>query len=188
MVRGEGPGWPAEFPLSPHPLELFGALVGLVPVVVAGVVLLVWFTSRRPRTPASTDRAVAAAGHDPANPPTTAVGQWNAEVTREGHLPLTSGRRGTIRVENGWVGFHEAAAVEPTWIVPANQVLAGKNSLLAQSEVWFVSPATGRVNLTVSHEHINRFMDNDLKDLRERRYADEFLWLLAHAGAAVVAR
>jgi len=38
---------------------------------------------------------------------------------------------------------------------------------------------------TVSHEHINLIMDNDFKDLRERRHADEFLWMLHQSGARV---
>ena len=166
-------------------MTVVGALMALLPLLFVGAVVLIWYATRKPRVPAGTDQAVAAAGHDPARPPADPVGQWNAEVTPEGSLPLTSGRRGTIRVENGWLGFHEGGATEPTWIVPANRVQAGKNSMLAQSEVWLVSEQTGRVNLTVSHEHINRFMDNDFKDLRERRYADEFLWVLAQAGAAV---
>lgn len=161
-------------------------LMGMIPLLVAGGILLAYFLSRRPRVPASTQQAVAAAGFDPTRTPASPVGQWFAEVTPDGSLPLTSGRRGTVRVENGWLGFHEGGAAQPTWIVPANQVQAGKNSMLAQSEVWLVSPPTGRVNLTVSHEHINRFMDNDFKDLRERRYADEFLWVLGQAGAVVV--
>jgi hypothetical protein len=185
-VAAESPGWPDGFALLPHPFEVFGWLVGLVPLVFVALVLYLVLGSRRPRVPASTVQAVAAAGFDPTRPPATPVGQWFAEVTPDGSLPLTSGRRGTVRVENGWLGFHEGGAAQPTWIVPANQVQAGKNSMLAQSEVWLVSPPTGRVNLTVSHEHINRFMDNDFKDLRERRYADEFLWVLGQAGAVVV--
>jgi hypothetical protein len=72
-------------------------------------------------------------------PPTTPVGQWNAEVTPDGSLPLTSERRGILRIENGRLGFHQDGAAESTWIVPASQVPAGKNSLLAQSGAAVVS-------------------------------------------------
>ncbi|MEO6019979.1 MAG: hypothetical protein ABIP45_06990 [Knoellia sp.] len=51
--------------------------------------------------------------------------------------------------------------------------------------MWIESSETGRLNLTVSHEHINLIMGNDCKDIRERRYADGFLWMLHQSGAAV---
>ena len=166
-------------------VSLVSVAFAVLPVAAIVVVVLVLVRTRRPGVPASVDRAVAAAGFDPANPPERPVGQWNAEVTPQGRLPLVAGRRGVLRIENGWVGFHHEGADEPTWLVAANRVRAGRNTMLNQSEVWFESEPTGRVNLTVSHEHINRFMDNDFKDLRERRYADEFLWLLAQSGAVV---
>lgn len=165
---------------------LFGSLMGVLPLLAVGAVVFLYVRTRRPRVPTSTAQAIAAAGFDPARPPTSPVGQWNARVSAQGTLPI-SGSGGQIRLENGWLGFHSEGAVAPTWIVPANQVRAGKNSMLAQSEVWIESGATGRLNLTVSHEHINLIMNNDFKDLRERRYADEFLWMLHQSGAQVVA-
>ena len=63
---------------------------------------------------------------------------------------------------------------------------AGKNSMLERQEVWVEAPGWGRLNLTVSREHINQWMDNDFKDLRERRYADQFLWMLGSQGAVIV--
>lgn len=183
-------GWSDTFPLLPHPAELlfgsFGALVGLLPLLGVGAILLVWLRTRRPRVPTSTVQAVAAAGHDPARAPERPVGQWNARVTPQGKLPIL-GEGGQIRIDNGWLGFHFEGAEQPSWIVPTTHVRAGKNSLLAQSEVWIETPTTGRLNVTVSHEHINLLMDNDFKDLRERRYADEFLWLLHQSGAQLVA-
>ena len=151
-----------------------------------GAIVLIFVRTQRPKVPASTMRAVAAAGHDPARPPARPVGQWNARVSPQGTLPLFGGG-GQVRIDNGWLGFHPEGAEQPEWIVPTTQVRAGKNSMLAQSEVWLESAQTGRINLTVSHEHINLFMDNDFKDLRERRYADEFLWLLHQSGAQVIA-
>ncbi|MFC7488632.1 hypothetical protein ACOCJ7_07935 [Knoellia sp. CPCC 206453] len=117
--------------------------------------------------------------------PGDATGSWNAVVTSEGKHPNFSGQRGHLRIENGWLGFHEENAEQPTWVVPANQLRGGRNTFLAMSEVWLESAETGRVNLTVSHEHINTFVDNDFKDMRERRYAGEFLSMLAHYGAQV---
>lgn len=159
---------------------------GLLPLLFVGAIVLIFVRTRRPKVPASTMQAVAAAGHDPARPPARPVGQWNVRVSPQGTLPLLGGG-GQIRIDNGWLGFHPEGAEQPAWIVPTTQVRAGKNSMLAQSEVWLESAQTGRVNLTVSHEHINLFVNNDFKDLRERRYADEFLWLLHQSGAQVVA-
>ena len=164
---------------------IFGSLASLLPLLFVGAIVFLYLRTRRPRVPASTARAVAAAGHDPARPPARPVGQWNARVSTQGTLPI-AGSGGQVRIENGWLGFHSGDAVTPTWLVPANQVRAGKNSMLAQSEVWIESSQTGRLNLTVSHEHINLVMNNDFKDLRERRYADEFLWMLHQSGAQVV--
>lgn len=168
--------------LLPHPGEL---IAGLFPMLLlVGVVVFVVVRSRRPRMPSQTWQAVAAAGYDASAPPTHPVGQWNAQVIPDGSLPA-SGERGTIRVENGWLGFHPGGGPEPSWMVPAAQVRAGKNSLLSTAEVWLESPATGRLQLSVSHEHIDVFVGNQVKDLRERRHADEFLWLLAQSGAVV---
>jgi hypothetical protein len=167
-------------------IGLVGAVVGLLPLAVAGIVLVLWLRTRRPRVPASVGAAVAAAGYDPVAPPGTPVGQWNAQLSPGGGMVLPGQQVGVLRVENGWLGFHPAGPQSPpTWVVPAHQVRAGKNSVLARQEVWLETPATGRVNATVSHEHINQWMGNDLKDLRERRYADEFLWVLHQAGGAV---
>lgn len=165
---------------------LFSLAIGAVPLVGAAILLVVWARTRRPKVPVSVDRAVAAAGYDPAAPPPQAVGRWNAQVSTGAVLVAPGSGLGFLRLENGWLGFHENGSVEPTWIVPATSLRAGKNSLLARNEVWLDHPRLGRLNLTVSHEHINQWMRNDLKDLRERGYADEFLWLLHHAGAVVV--
>ena len=174
----------------PHPAEwifgTFSVLTGLVPLLAVGAVLLIWLRTRRPNVPTSTAQAVAAAGHDPARPPAAPVGQWNARVTPSGKLEI-AGDGGTVRIENGWLGFHSGQAPTPTWIVATNRVRAGKNSMLSQGEVWIETEQTGRLNLTVSHEHINLIMSNDFKHLRERRYADEFLWLLHQSGAQVIA-
>lgn len=103
----------------------------------------------------------------------------------QGTLPIL-GEGGVVRIDNGWLGFHLEGAEQPSWIVATCQLRAGKNSFLAQSEVWIESDSTGRLNLTVSHEHINLISRNDFKDLRERRYADEFLWLLHQSGAQII--
>lgn len=163
---------------------LFSGLIGAIPLLFVGGVVLLWLKTRQPRVPTSTAQAVVAAGHDPSRAPVRPVGQWNARVSAQGKLPIFGGG-GHIRIDNGWLGFHPEGAEQPAWIVPTTHIRAGKNSMLAQSEVWLESAETGRVNLTVSHEHINLFMNNDFKDLRERRYADEFLWLLHQSGAQV---
>lgn len=166
-------------------IGLLGLGLPSLPLVAIGIGVVVWLVTRRPGVPRSTTQAVVAAGHDPSRPPARPAGQWNARVSAEGTLPL-AGEGGHVRIDNGWLGFHPDGAPQPSWIVPTSHVRAGRNSMLAQSEVWVESERTGRLNLTVSHEHINLLMGNDLKDLRERRYADEFLWLLHQSGALVV--
>ena len=162
-------GWPDGFALLPHPGEL---LAGLFPMLLlVAVIAFVVVRSRRPRVPSHTSHAAA-------------VGEWNAQVIPDGSLPL-SAERGTIRIENGWLGFHAGGAPQPSWMVPVAHVRAGKNSGLSTAEVWLESPTTGRLQLSVSHEHISVFVGNDVRNLRERRHADEFLWLLAQSGAVV---
>ena len=176
--------------LNPHPMEigfgLISVVTGLFPLLLVAGGVLLYVRTRRPRPPASTHQAVAAAGYDPNHPPAWPVGQWNTQVTPDGSLPLFGGR-GVLHLENGWLGFHPEGSTEPAWVVAASSVRVGKNSMFATSEVWLDSEQTGKVQLTVSHEHINQVMTNDLKDLRERRYADEFLHLLHRSGAQVVA-
>jgi hypothetical protein len=162
--------------------------VGALPLLGIGALALGWYLTRRPRPPVSVDRAVAAAGYDPAAPPPRPVGRWNAQVSRSSLFLAPGSGLGHVRLENGWLGFHEGGAPTPTWVVPAASVRAGKNSVLSRQEVWLEHAELGRVELTVSHESINQWMRNDLKDLRERSTADEFLWLLHHAGASVVAQ
>lgn len=175
--------------LTPHPMEIGFGLVsfvmGLFPLLVVAGGVLLYLRTRRPRLPASTTQAVAAAGYDPNHPPAWPAGQWNTQVTPDGGLALFGGR-GVLRLENGWLGFHPDGVEAPAWVLPARSVRAGKNSMFATSEVWLDSEQTGKVQVTVSHEHINQVMSNDLKDLRERRYADEFLYLLHQSGAQVV--
>lgn len=129
-------------------------------------------------------KASGAPGFVPVTPG-VANGTWNALVTEEGKHPNFSGQRGHVRIDNGWLGFHVDNAEQPTWIVPTNHFRGGRNTILAMSELWLESPDTGRINLTVSHEHINALVNNDFKDMRERRYAGEFLAMLARYGAQV---
>ena len=167
-------------------MELVGLLTGLFPLLVVAGGVLLYARSRRPRLPASAAPAVPHTGDAAGAPGGWPLGQWNAQVTPDGNLPLFKGR-GLRRLENGWLGFHPDGSAEPAWVVAAASVRAGRNSMFATSEVWLDSEQTGKVQLTVSHEHINQVMTNDLKDLRERRYADEFLHLLHRSGAQVVA-
>ncbi|MCW2833771.1 MAG: hypothetical protein JWN68_1724 [Nocardioides sp.] len=51
---------------------------------------------------------------------------------------------------------------------------------------WPSGPETWQTAaVNVSRERINRIMENDFKDLRERGYADEFVACLAAHGARV---
>jgi hypothetical protein len=174
-----------DTPLLPDVLGWAGDLDGLFwvrPVLFVVAVVVVWVVTRQLRVPTSTAPAVVASGHDPARPPATPVGRWNARVTQHGYREL-HGDSGVIHLENGWLGFHLAGVPTPTWIVPTNRVRAGKYSVLSQAEVWIDSEETGRLNLTVSHEQIPVVVGYDLRNRGQRRHADEFLWLLHQSGA-----
>ncbi len=186
MVAGAAAG--TDGPLLPDVLdwarELQGLFSSLLPILLGLGVLALWFGTRRLRVPASTAPAVLAAGYDPARPPPTPVGRWNARVTEHGYREL-HGHSGVIHLENGWLGFHLAGVPRPTWIVPTTHLRAGKYSVLSQAEVWIDSEETGRLSLTVSHEQIPIVVGHDLRNRGQRRHADEFLWLLHQSGARV---
>lgn len=154
--------------LLPH---LFSSAVGLVPLVGVGLVLLIWWRTRRvPAPPRGT-----------VLPPSDS---WHAQVSTTSTL-FVHGGLGTIRVDAGVLSFRPAVAGEPAWSVPVHTLRAGRNSMLSRQEVWIEAPGWQRIEITVSREHINQWMGNDVKDLRERRQADQFLWMLGSYGAAI---
>ncbi len=151
--------------------DLFSYAVGLIPLLGAALLVFVWLRTRR----------VNAAPADVVLP---AADQWHAQVSSS--TMFVRGGLGTISVASGHLAFQPDVPGEPAWSVPVPTLLAGKNSMLERQEVWVEAPGWGRLNITVSREHINQWMENDFKDLRERRYADQLLWMLGAAGATIV--
>lgn len=154
-------------------------LVTILLPLAALVIALVVFGRRTPRIQAPFAGAPGAPGGLPT------AGQWHAQLSAPGAM-LLHGGYGTVDVSRGMVTFTPAEPGRQGWAVPAPHVRAGLNAMLLTQELWLETPTTGRVALTVSREHINRFMGNDLKHFRERGYAKEFLATL-HANGGIVA-
>lgn len=111
-------------------------------------------------------------------------GAWNAEIGGGG--VLGGATYGVVTVSRGMLSLTPEGATAPTWSVPCAHVAAWKQAggMFAVSTVGLHGPM-GQVDLTVSREHINRFMTNDLKQMRRGADADEFLRCLAACGARV---
>ncbi|MHA7985794.1 hypothetical protein ACX9R5_08305 [Rathayibacter sp. CAU 1779] len=143
--------------------------------IVALVVVLVVRMSRNPST-----RAV-----QPGSPAAFGNGSWNAHVRRDGHLDPLSGF-GTLTLGNGWLTFAPDDGTVQGWSVPSVSFGVWSNFVLANSDLGIDSQPTGRLQLTVSHEHINRMSQNDFKMLRQRDTAAEFVQAMRAAGATIL--
>ncbi len=97
---------------------------------------------------------------------------------------LRPSRLRVIRLESGLLSFTPDGAAAPVWTVPCDQLVADRRSYfsLDGGDVQLSGPM-GVVRCAVSTEHINRFSTNTAKDLRERRYAAQFVALLHAHGA-----
>lgn len=149
-----------------------------VPLVFAAIVAIILFAGRA--------RPVPGLGpHAPAHqePPT---GDWNAQLLPMGGFAGFGSTYGTVRIGLGTVTFTPDGATAPAWSVPCQQVAVRKHGLLSLdgADLELAGPM-GRVRLVVSRERINRLSANDLKAMRERGYADEFIWTLQANGAGV---
>jgi hypothetical protein len=159
-----------------------GIGVPLFIALVIGIILLVG----RARPVAGLGVQVA----PPAGPgaPQRVRGTWNGEILGEGGLGAIGGTMastfGSFHVEDGWLSFTPVDAAEPAWRVPGHTVVGRRRGLVtidgADVELW---TPVGHLRCNVSREHINRISRNDIKDGRERGYAQEFLWALGANGA-----
>ncbi len=173
-------------------VALVGGLLTVVPLAVIGVAVWLVLRSRRstvrrgPMQPYTSPAQGAGAprGLPVPAPGSSPRGQWYAQVTPAGDLPVFQGH-GTLSLYDGWLAFVPDGQTDPVWTVAATEVGASKRSLLSAGDVDLHTPQTGAMTLTVSHERINRVVGNDLKALRERGYAEEFLGMLATAGGRV---
>ncbi len=158
------------------------ALVVAVPVGLALIIGIIVLAGRaRPRP-----------GLGTLGPSTTlnASGVWNGEVLGDGVLGATGGTLGstfgTMRIDAGALSFTPDGATTPAWSAPCATVCGRRRTMLALNgadmELWGQS---WRLRCNVSREHINRFSRNDIKSMRQRRYANEFLRALASNGARI---
>lgn len=154
-------------------LNLLTSLV--LPLVLLGV-WVTWLVRRR-RTSPPIPPVVG--------PAPQGTGRWYAQLTAPGAM-LVRGGYGQLELTGGRLVFHPDDPGAAPWSITTAWIRAGRHHLLMTQELWLESPELGRVDLTVSREHINRFMSNDLKHLRERGYAQEFLAVLrAHGGTVL---
>lgn len=113
-------------------------------------------------------------------------GAWNGQVLGNGvtgRLGGTLGSQyGVLRIDHGTLTFTPDDSPGPAWSIPCHQVAARSGSMfsIAQVELW-----TPQVQLrcNVSRERINRISQNTLKEMREPRYAREFVDTLVAQGA-----
>lgn len=160
-------------------------IIRLVPVAMAALGLLAIILivrSRRARLPSLPPAAPGALGPQAMVPGQWPRGEWNAKVDAGGFRPFSG--FGRVHLADGRLSFVPDRG-EGGWEVATAGIRAGKNTALSSAEVWLIEPSVGQLNLTVSREHINRLSDNDFKDVRERRYADEFLYALHLSGATI---
>jgi hypothetical protein len=125
----------------------------------------------------------------------SAAGQWNGEILGTGAMGAIGGTLGStfgvFEVRGGHMVFTPDDAAAPTWTTPCNVLTVAKRGLLALNGAdvsisWPTGPGVWHTaSCNVSREKINRFMENDFKDMRERGYADEFIACLAANGARV---
>ncbi len=153
-------------------------------LLVVGILLIAF--KRRPQRRGWAPQQQQHVSAQPAGPGSLPfAGEWNAAVVPEGS-GLLSVRRdyGIIRLESGLLSFTPDGAAAPVWTVPCNQLVADRQSYfsLDGGDVQLSGPM-GVVRCAVSTEHINRFSTNTAKDLRERRYAAQFVGLLHAHGA-----
>jgi hypothetical protein len=161
------------------------AALGFAAIAVL-VGLILFFTGRRRPEPGL--GVAGSPGVYPGSyvPTAPAAGTWNAEILGDGVIGALGGtvssQFGTVHVENSSMTFTPEGGA--SWSLPCSNLLIGKRGFLAidGSDVIIESPR-GPLRMNVSREHINRVMENDFKDFRERGYADEFLWVLQANGA-----
>jgi hypothetical protein len=112
-------------------------------------------------------------------------GRWAGQVRAGSSWTQLFAQYGTIYLDAGWLTFIRDGESTPAWQVPVPTITASQYTVFANSSLRLSSPTTGELKVTVSQERINRFSRNDFKTLRQRRYAGEFLQLLAQSGARV---
>ncbi|WP_205474428.1 hypothetical protein [Nocardioides sp. SYSU D00038] len=157
-------------------LLVVGAL-GLL-VVVAGAVALVRSFRSPPAVPPG-----------PVPPLAPAVAStWNLEVLGGGVIGAMGGTLnaiyGTLHVDDGRASFTVDGATGPAWTVACRDLHVIRQGLgpFAVASLRLVGPM-GEIRCNASREHLNRVVDNPVKDLRESGYADALARALSAHGA-----
>lgn len=154
--------------------------VGLGFAIIGGILLVVAL-NKKVEQPGAVPPADLAPG-------TTAYGRWNAQVVGEGLLGAGIGAHfGVLDVTDQHLAFVLEGAAQPEWRVPCHAVEVRKRGFLELdgADLELAGPM-GVLRCSVSREHLNRFMTNDFKSIRERGYADELVAVLAANGARVL--
>ncbi len=160
------------------------AVLFLVGLVVVG--RLRGVEEARPPAPFASRGSVPEAG---------AAGRWNAEILGAGVMgaagsTLTS-TFGVFEVCDATLTFTPDGADAVGWTTPCRTLGVTGRGLMSLdgadvSLTWPTGPgAWHTVSCNVSGERINKVMGNDFKDVRERRYAAEFIACLGANGARV---
>lgn len=123
------------------------------------------------------------------------AGRWNGEILGTGALgaigSTLSSTFGVFEVRNGVMTFTPDGAAAPDWTSRCPALVVAKKGFMSFDSAdvsisWQSGPGVWQTAAcNVSRERINRLMDNDFKDLRERGYASEFIASLAANGARV---
>lgn len=122
-------------------------------------------------------------------------GRWNGEILGTGALGALGSTLGStfgaFEVHEGVMRFTPEGAAAPDWTTPCNALVVAQRGFMTLNSAdvslsWQTGPDLWQtVQCNVSRERINRLMDNDFKDLRERGYAAEFVACLGANGARV---
>ncbi|MGO1973082.1 MAG: hypothetical protein ACTH2Q_09005 [Propionibacteriaceae bacterium] len=170
-------------------MNAFDLLQAIVPSgfgIVAVVVVLLLVNHQRSATrarpavvrhPRGQVLPVGAQGAPPA--------KWNARVFAPGDLV---GEWGLLALADGQLSFTPDAMSEPRFVLSARGLRAQHRGIFrfGRSDLNLWLPDGTELGAIVSREKINRVIDNDFKEMRERGEAHRFLATLAANGALVL--
>lgn len=151
----------------------------LVPLFIGGILAIILLAGKSRPQEGRGPRATTPGG------PATG-GTWNARILSKGFLGAVGGTLGSdygvFHVYDGQLGYVPDGATEPAWTVPCSQVKARAHNAFAPAGVDLWLP-DGHVRCNVSREHVNMYVRNSIKTLREAKYYGEFVDALVANGA-----
>lgn len=165
--------------------DLFRLLVPSFPVLV-GVAVLVVYVIGQNKAPT---QPLAIHGRDGHYLPMGASGAppsvWQARAFGDGDL---FGNFGTVAIADGMISFTVEGGSAPWWSYPTRAVRGRHQGVfrLRRPTVTLWMPDGREIGLVVSHERINRWVNNNLKSMRQIREGHTFLSILAANGARIL--